>query len=64
MDDYYSREFIALQNEALFTKELLGIGVTQLYKANYAKKGIYYQAFTCLSTGLERIGKLCLILDS
>ncbi|GAH43135.1 unnamed protein product, partial [marine sediment metagenome] len=32
-------------------------------KANYARKGIYFQAFTSLSTGLERIGKLCLILD-
>lgn len=64
MSGYYSREFIALLNEAMFTKEILGIGVTQLYKANYAKTGIYYQAFTCLSTGLERMGKLCLILDS
>lgn len=63
MDRYYSDEFVALLSEAQFTKEILGIGVTQLYKANYAKKGIYYQAFICLSTGLERLGKLCLILD-
>lgn len=63
MDGYYSEEFVALLNEAQFTKEILGIGVTQLYKANYAQKGIYYQSFICLATGLERIGKLCLILD-
>ncbi|SCZ08590.1 hypothetical protein SAMN03080606_04134 [Alkaliphilus peptidifermentans DSM 18978] len=37
--------------------------ITQIRKANYATKGIYYQAFICLSTGLERIGKICLILD-
>lgn len=62
--EYYSKEFVALLDEALFTKDILGIGVTQLYKANYAQRGIYYQAFVCLSTGIERIGKLCLILDS
>ena len=50
MDKYYSSEFVALLNEASFTKDILGIGVTQLYKANYAKTGTYYQAFTCLST--------------
>lgn len=55
--------FRAFQSEALFTKEMLGLGVTQIRKANYASKGIYYEAFTCLSTGFERIGKLCLILD-
>ncbi len=53
----------AFLNEALFTKEILGLGINQIRKANYATKGIYYEAFTCLSTGLERIGKLCLILD-
>jgi hypothetical protein len=41
----------------------LAIGVTQIYKANYAKKGVYYQSFACLSTGIERLEKLCLILD-
>ena len=64
VNEYYSKEFIALLDEALFTKDILGIGVTQLYKANYAQRGIYYQTFICLSTGIERIGKLCLILDS
>ncbi len=60
---YYNKTFSAFLEEALFTRELLAIGVTQLYKANYATKGIYYQSFTCLSTGIERLEKLCLILD-
>ena len=34
---------LAFQKEAAFTKEILAIGVTQLYRANYAAKGIYYQ---------------------
>lgn len=60
---YFNQTFSALLEEAQFTKELLAIGTTQLYKANYATRGIYYQSFTCLSTGIERIEKLCLILD-
>lgn len=59
---YHNKIFSAFLKEAQFTKEILGIGVTQLYKANYAAKGIYYQSFTCLSTGIERMEKLCLIL--
>jgi hypothetical protein len=55
--------FNALLREAQFTKEMLGTGATQIRSANYASKGIYFQAFTSLSTGLERIGKLCLMLD-
>lgn len=53
----------ALNKEAQFTCEMLCAGVTQIRNANYARRGIYFQAFTSLSTGLERIGKLCLILD-
>jgi hypothetical protein len=59
----FNSVFLAFLKEAQFTRELLAIGVTQLYKANYADKGLYYLAFTCLSTGLERIAKICLILD-
>jgi hypothetical protein len=55
--------FRALVREAIFTKEVLGAGATQIRKANYASHGIYAQAFAGLSVGLERIGKLCLILD-
>jgi hypothetical protein len=53
----------ALINEALFTGEMLCAGYTQIRKANYAKRGTYFQAFTSLSTGIERIGKLNLILS-
>ena len=59
----FSETFHALVKEAQFTKEMLGSGATQIRNANYATKGIYFQAFTSLSTGLERIGKLCLMLD-
>lgn len=55
--------FVALLNEAQFTNELLGSGATQIRNANYVCKGVYFQAFTNLSTGLERIGKLCLMID-
>lgn len=55
--------FLALLKEAQFTKELLGSGATQIRLANYASKGAYFQAFSNLSTGLERIGKLCLMVD-
>lgn len=53
----------AFLNEASFTKQILGLGATRIRKANYAFKGIYYEVFTCLTTGLERIGKICIILD-
>jgi hypothetical protein len=59
----FSETFHALLKEAEFTKEMLGAGATQIRKANYATKGIYFQAFTSLSTGIERIGKLCIMLD-
>lgn len=55
--------FNALLKEASFTKEMLAAGATQIRCANYASKGIYFQSFVSLATGLERIGKLCLILD-
>lgn len=55
--------FHALLKEAAFTKEMLAAGASQIRNANYASKGIYFQSFVSLSTGLERIGKLCLILD-
>ena len=55
--------FQALLKEAGFTKEMLGSGATQIRLANYSSMGVYFQAFTGLSTGLERIGKLALMLD-
>lgn len=59
----FTPSFQALLREAQFTKEMLGSGATQIRNANYATKGVYFQAFTSLSTGLERIGKLCLMVD-
>lgn len=59
----FNSTFLAFCKEASFTKELLAAGVTKLYNANYAAQGLYYQAFSCLSVGLERLEKLCLILD-
>lgn len=55
--------FHILIEEAQFTREILGNAVTRIGKANYSQKGIYFEAFTGLATGLERIGKLCLIVD-
>lgn len=55
--------FYALLKETQFTSEMLTAGYEQIGKANYAQKGLYFQAFTSLSTGLERLGKICLILD-
>lgn len=55
--------FHILADEAEFTSQILRSGVTQIGKANYALKGKYFQAFISLSTGLERIGKICLILN-
>lgn len=52
----------ALCKEALFTGEMLCAGYMQIRKANYATRGVYFQAFTSLSTGFERIGKLCYLL--
>lgn len=60
---YFSATFNALNKDAAFTWEMLGSGATQIRSANYASKGMYFQAFTSPSTGIERIGKLCLMLD-
>lgn len=57
------KTFLALLSEAGFTKEMLGTGATQIRKANYSSQGIYAQAFSNLSIGIERVGKLCLLLD-
>lgn len=59
----WDEKFEALRKEAEFTNEMLGSGATQIGRANYASKGVYFQAFTSLATGFERIGKLCLMTD-
>ena len=55
--------YYALLTEADFTCQMLGSGATQIGRASYASKGVYFQAFSSLSTGLERLGKLCLMID-
>jgi hypothetical protein len=59
----FTENFKALLREAAFTKEMLGAGCTQIRAANYASDGIYFQAFVSLATGLERLGKMCVLLD-
>jgi len=56
--------FNALNKEAQFTSEMLCSGYNQLRNANSTTKGVYFQAFTSLSTGIERIGKIIILLDS
>lgn len=53
--------FHSFINEGTFTCQMLSSGATQIRQANYSKKGLYFQAFTNLSTGFERIGKLIII---
>ena len=60
---FMNKIFHALLNEAKFTSEMLSAGYNQIGKANFTQKGIYFQAFTSLSTGLERLGKLNIILE-
>lgn len=57
------KNFITLNNEVSFARSCLGLGLTQIRKANYAELGIYWQAFTNLSVGLERLAKLVILLD-
>jgi hypothetical protein len=56
--------FHAFNREAHFTRDVLAVGATEIRKANYASKGSYFLAFTALATGFERIGKLCLLVQS
>ncbi|MFT5249539.1 MAG: hypothetical protein ACI93P_001265 [bacterium] len=58
-----SKIFNSLLNEAQFTGEILASGVTNIGKVNYAKRGKYFESFISLTTGLERMGKLCVLLD-
>lgn len=53
----------ALVSEAGIAAEHLAVGVTMLGKADYARRGLYYQAFFDLAIGFERTGKLAYILD-
>lgn len=54
----------ALATECSFIEDLLDTGATQIRRANYSRRGLYFQAFTNLSIGIERVGKVCLLVDS
>lgn len=58
-----SPQFRALNREAALATRLVASGVTTLRKANYAQPGIYTEAFFSLSLGLERLGKLVIVVD-
>lgn len=56
-------KYIRFVDETMFSRQLLGIGLTSLRKANFANRGLYFQALSSISLGLERLMKLCLLLD-
>lgn len=58
-----SRQMTRLYDEILFTRQLLGHGLTYLRKSSFINKGIYFNSFNSLCLGLERLCKICLILD-
>jgi hypothetical protein len=57
------KEFIILSNEAELSAVALCEGLTALRKADATHKGYYTQAFFSISTGLERLIKLVVILE-
>jgi hypothetical protein len=54
---------LPLLSEAGLATEAIAFGATVLGRADYAHQGYYAQAFFSLSVGLERSGKLALVLD-
>lgn len=57
------KQWIAISTECSYIEDLLESGVTDIRNANYSRRGLYFQSFTNLSLGLERIGKVCLMID-
>ncbi len=53
----------ALAREAGLAAEHIASGVTALGRANYAQHAYYAEAFFALSIGIERAGKLGLVVD-
>lgn len=53
----------AIGRESALCCNLIGIGVTNLGRADYTNMGHYYTAFFCLTVGLERMAKLALVAD-
>jgi hypothetical protein len=58
-----SQKWVALAREAGMASEHLAVGVEALSNANYAQHAYYNQAFFALSVGIERSGKLGLVVD-
>ncbi len=58
-----SVEWRALQHESQLAAVQVATGVTALGQANYAQTGLYSIAFSGLSIGLERLGKLIIVAD-
>lgn len=56
-------ELIYFINESTFTGELLCDGLTALGKVQFPSKSELFHAFTSLSLGLERLGKMIIIID-
>lgn len=61
--DMLPKEFLLLSREAELASMSLCAGLTALRKADTTHKGYYTQAFFSISTGLERLIKLVVILD-
>jgi hypothetical protein len=58
-----SAEFSLLQRESFLIRANIYSGLEALRKSTTFKKSYYYQAFFSLSVGIERLGKLIIILD-
>jgi hypothetical protein len=59
----FSEKWQAMAREGEMAAEHMAIGVTALGRANYAQLAYYGQAFFALSIGLERTGKLAVVVD-
>ena len=53
----------AMQRESQLAAEQIVLGVTALGQANHPQPGLYSQAFSGLSIGIERAGKLIFVAD-
>jgi hypothetical protein len=59
----FSQTFFLLQLEGYITRSSLSTGLTEIRNANIGEKGRYYSGFFQLAIALERMCKLCLVLD-
>lgn len=59
----FGTKWNSIGRESALCCSLIGIGVTNLGRADYTKLGNYYVAFFGLTIGLERLAKLALVAD-